>query len=94
MYNEIAKALEDITAIERIIKPYEYEVPEASNCLKDLRAIKELLKNPTRDSIAQALEKLKTIEIQINYYRGYDAAEEALIHINRLKDMARSHGFL
>jgi len=68
--------------------------PEASYCLKELHAIKDLLKNPTRDSIAQTLKKLKTIEIQINYYRGYDAAEEALIHINRLKDMARSHGFL
>jgi len=94
MNSEIAKALEYITAIEQIIKPYEYEVPEASHCLKDLRAIKELLKNPTWDNIAQAVEKLKTIETRINYYRGYEAAEEALIYINKLKNMARNHGFL
>jgi len=92
--SELKKALEEINAIEQTIKPYEYQVPEASDCLKDLATIKELLKNPTRVNIAQALEKLKTVENRINYYRGYEPAEVALRHINRLKDMARSHGLI
>lgn len=94
MSSVLEKALEEITDIERIIKPYEYEVPEASSSLKDLATIKDFLKNPTRDSIAQALEKLKTVENRVNLYRGYEPAEDALHHINRLKDMAKNHGFL
>ena len=92
--SELMKALEEINAIEQIIKPYEYEVPEASYCLKDLAATKELLKSPTRVNIAQALEKLKAVENRVNYYRGYAPADVALRHINRLKDMARRHGLI
>jgi len=90
--SQIRKALEEITAIEQVIKPYEYYTADVSDSLRDLAAIKELLNNPTKANLAQAMEKLKAVENRIYRYRGYEPAEEALRHINTLKEMAKSYG--
>lgn len=91
MSSLIEKALENIVAIERIVEPYGY-YPDGDAILKDLAAIKELLKNPTRGNLLQALEKLKAVENIINQYGGYEPSEKAIEHINILKEMAKRHG--
>lgn len=91
MSSPVEKALENIVAIERIVEPYGY-YPDGDAILKDLAAIKELLKNPTRGNLLQALEKLKAVENVINQYGGYEPAEKAIEHINILKEMAKRHG--
>ena len=89
MSSPVEKALENIVAIERIIVPIR---SYGDAVLKDLAAIKELLKNPTRENLLQALEKLKAVENIINQYGGYEPAEKAIQHINVLKKMAKRYG--
>jgi len=90
--SQVNKALEEIAAVEKILKPYEYQVIEARESLKDLAAIRELVNNPTRQNLVQSVEKLKTVENRVNRYKGYGPAEEALHHIATLKEMAKAYG--
>jgi chaperonin cofactor prefoldin len=86
MVLSVNKALEEISAIERIVKPYEYQVYEAKRVLNDLAALREHLNEMSQESIRTALEILSKIESQAALYRGYGPVEAALKHGKRLEE--------
>jgi len=82
----VNKALEEISAIERLIKPYEYQAYEAGRVLNYLAALRDALGKMDKEGIKSALEKISTIEAEAAPYRGYEPVEEALQHARRLRE--------
>jgi chaperonin cofactor prefoldin len=76
----VEKALEEISAIENIVKPYKYQVYEAKKVLEHLDTLRNYLNEKTPESIRAALELLSKIESKAAIYRGYGPAEAALRH--------------
>jgi len=82
----INNALEEISAIERLIKPYEYQAYEAKKVLSDLAALREAITKMDKESIKNAIEKISALEYEAAPYRGFGPVEEALQHARRLKE--------
>jgi len=82
----VDKALEEISAIERLVKPYEYQVYEARKVLDDLADLRDALSKMDKKGIEDAVERISTLEAQAAPYRGYGAVEEALQHAKKLKE--------
>ena len=83
------KALEEISSIERIIKPYKYQVYEAEKALNSLADLREALSKMDKKTIENAIEKISELESQAEPYRGYEPVERALIHARRLREELR-----
>jgi len=82
----VNKALEEISAIERLIRPYEYEAYEARNTLNDLASLREALSRMNKESIRSAVERILTLEAYATPYRDFGPVEEALQHARRLRE--------
>ena len=82
----VNKALEEISAIERLIRPYEYQAYEARKALNDLAALRDALSKMDKESIRSAAEKISTLEAEAAPYRGFGPVEEALRHARRLRE--------
>jgi len=82
----VNRALEEISAIERLIRPYEYEAYEARRALNDLAALREALSRMDKESIRRAAEKILTLEAEAAPYRSFSFVEEALKHARRLRE--------
>ena len=80
------RALEEINAIETLIKPYRYESYDARRVLDELSALREALSSMDVESIRGFIEKILRLEAQAEYYRGYPVVEEALKHARRLRE--------
>ena len=82
----VGRALEEIDAIERLIRPYQYESYDARRVLDELSALREALSSMDVESIRGFIEKISRLEAQAEYYRGYSVVEEALKHARRLRE--------
>ncbi len=82
----VEKALEEISAIEDFIRPYEYQSYEATRVLNDLAALRNALNKMDKEGIRSAIEKLSTLEAQAAPYRGFGPVDEALKHAQKLKE--------
>jgi len=82
----VNKALEEISAIERLIRPYEYQAYEAKRALNDLAALRDALSKMDKKKIKSAAEKISTLETEAAPYRGFGPVEEALQHARRLRE--------
>ena len=82
----VNKALEEISAIERLIRPYEYQSYEAKRVLNDLAKLREALNKMDKEDIRSALEKISTLETYAEPYRYFGPVEEALRHAQRLRE--------
>lgn len=82
----VNRALEEISAIERIIRPYEYQAYEARKVLDDLAALREALNKLNKEAIRASLEEISKIEAQAAPYRGFGPVEEALQHAQKLRE--------
>jgi len=82
----VDKALEEISIIENFIKPYEYQAYEAREALNDLAALRDALSKMDKKGIENAVEKISKIEAKAAPYRGFGPVEEALQHLQRLKE--------
>jgi len=82
----VDKALEEISAIERLIKPYEYEAYEARKVLNDLATLREALTTMNKERIKTIAERMSKIEEQAAPYRGFGPVEEALRHAQKLRE--------
>ena len=82
----VDKALEEISAIERLIEPYRYEAYEAKRILNDLAALRDALGKMDKESIKSFTEKISTIEAEAAPYRGFGPVEEALEHARKLRE--------
>ena len=60
----INNALEEISAIERLIKPYEYQAYEAKKVLSDLAALRKAITKMDKESIKNAIEKMSALEYE------------------------------
>ena len=82
----VNKALEEISAIERLIQPYEYQAYEVRRVLNDLDALRNALSKMDKEQIKSAVEKISTLETEAAPYRGFGPVEEALQHAQRLRE--------
>ncbi|HIE18446.1 TPA: hypothetical protein EYP75_01835 [Candidatus Bathyarchaeota archaeon] len=82
----VNKALEEISSIERLVKPYEYQVYEVRKVLDDLAALRESLSKMDKRGIENAIERISNLESQAEPYRGYEPVEKVLQHTQRLKE--------
>mgnify|MGYP005642581631 CR=1 FL=1 len=79
-------ALEEISRIESLIKPYEYQVYEARETLRFLSDLRESLNRMDKEKLADALKNLRNIESRAMPYRGFDIVERALQHAKKLEE--------
>jgi len=82
----INKALKEISSIEKLVKPYEYQVYEARKVLDDLAALRDVLCKRDKKSIVEAVKKISNLEAQAAPYRGYEPVEKALQHAQKLRE--------
>jgi len=69
----INNALEEISAIERLIKPYEYQAYEAKKMLSDLTALRKAITKMDKESIKNAIEKMSALEYEARALSGRGA---------------------
>ena len=79
-------ALEEISRIESLIKPYEYQAYEARETLRFLSDLRESLNRMDKEKLADALKNLRNIESRAMPYRGFDIVERALQHAKKLEE--------
>ena len=82
----VNKALEEISVIENIIKPYEYQAYEARRVLNDLNALRDALSRMDKENIRSAVDKILELEAEATPYRSFRPIEEALQHARRLRE--------
>ena len=82
---KVQQIIDEIEAIERIIKPYEFYTTEVSRALNALAKLRERLKDPENVDLSQVLEWIRKSESNVAYYRGYGPAEEAIRHLEEIK---------
>jgi len=82
----VDKALEEISAIERVIKPYEYQSYEARRALNDLAALRDAIGKMDKKGIESAVKKISRLEAEAAPYRGFGPVEVALQHARRLRE--------
>ena len=78
----VDEALKEIDAIESIIRPYDYYAADASNALRMLATMRNLLREVNEENLDKVLDLIKSLEDLGSMYRGYEPVEEASIHLN------------
>ena len=85
--DKVGRILQEVDAIERIIRPYEIYSTEVSTALNDIAKLRERLKNPEKVDLIQVLQWFKEGERRLDYYRGQQLAEEVINHIEKIKNI-------
>ncbi|RLI06156.1 hypothetical protein DRO22_01840 [Candidatus Bathyarchaeota archaeon] len=82
----VEEALREISIIEDLVKPYEYQVYEARKVLDELAALRETLSKMDKKELEDAVKRISNLESQAAPYRGYEPVEEILQHAQRLRE--------
>jgi len=83
----VDKALQEISTIESLIKPFESYTPEVKRVLDDLAALRSTMEKMDKVGIKQAIENISRLETEVAPYRGIDVVDEALQHARKLKGL-------
>ena len=79
-------ALEEISRIEELIRPYQYQAYEVEEALKILSDLRESLNRMDKEKIADVLKKLSDIESRAAPYRSFGIVGRTLQHVKKLKE--------
>lgn len=82
----VEEALREISIIEDLVKPYEYQVYEARKVLDELAALRETLSKMDKKELEDAVKRISNLEYLAVPYRGYEPVEEILRHAQRLRE--------
>jgi hypothetical protein len=83
----VDEALQEISAIERLIKPFESYTPDVKRVLDDLATLRSTIEKMDKVGIKQAVERISSLETEVTPYRGIDVVDEALQHAQKLRSL-------